>query len=149
MYFQALTEDEAELYISNLEGIFAKNILLHDKMMNLYLFCGPRDASITLGDLGKIIGATGELNLASAKLLEDKLGLKEGLITALGLINDYRCDIKTVLDNRLMDGTYSKIHFYPMVTTATTALSPEGLRQFLKHTGHTPVVIDVSKGKLL
>ena len=146
--FQALTEGEAQLVVSTLEGTFAKNLFFQDKQNQLFLFCTAHDTSITFKDLAKLSGASGQLRLASAHLILEKLGLQEGVATIFGLINDHLHDVKPVLDKRFFDGTFSKIHFHPMVRSALTAISPDGLKKFLEHTGHQPVMVDVAREPL-
>ena len=124
--------------------MFAKNLFLTDKKKRLYLFCAPHDADISLGDLAKLVGAPGGLRLAAPDVLEEKLGLTQGAVTVFGLINDQFHDVKLIMDNRLLDGTYSRILFHPMINSATTAISPAGLKSFLAQTGHEPAIIDIS-----
>lgn len=123
--------------------MFAKNLFLWDKKKQLYLFSAPHDVDITLDNLARFVGASGGLRLADTEVLQQKLGVNKGTVTLFGLVNDRSHDVKLILDIRLMDGTYSKVLFHPMVNSATTAISPEGLRTFLKHTGHVPMVINI------
>ena len=122
--------------------MFTKNLFLRDSDWQLYLFCAAHDATITLHDLAKLVGAPGGFKLVGASLIERKLGLKHGVVTVFGLINDQFHDVKLILDSTLVDGTYSKVMFHPMVNCATTALSPDGLNSFLDHTGHVPMLIE-------
>ena len=137
--------EQALPHLTSLEGKFAKNLFLRDKKKRLYLFCAAHDAKITLSDLAKRVGASGGLRLADETILQQKLGLTQGSVTVFGLINDQEHDVKLILDKSLIDGTYSRVLFHPMVNSATTAISPRDLKLFLQHTGHTPVLIDKLK----
>ena len=144
LYFQVFTVEQALPHLRNFEGMFAKNLFLRDKKKGLYLFCAPHDADISLTDLARLVGAPGGLRLAAPEVLEEKLGLTQGAVTVFGLINDQYHDVKLILDHRLIDGTYPRILFHPMINSATTAISPNGLKTFLAQTGHTPVQVDIS-----
>ena len=144
LYFQVFTVEQALPHLTHFEGMFAKNLFLRDKKKRLYLFCAPHDADISLTDLARLVGAPGGLRLAAAEVLEEKLGLTQGAVTVFGLINDQYHDVKLILDHRLIDGTYPRILFHPMINSATTAISPNGLKTFLAQTGHTPVQVDIS-----
>ncbi|XP_033740907.1 prolyl-tRNA synthetase associated domain-containing protein 1-like [Pecten maximus] len=142
---EVFTVEQALPYISHLEGVFAKNLFLRSKKKKLYLFCAPHDADIKLNDLAKLSGASGGLRFADESVLEEKLGLTQGSVTLFGLINDQAKEVTLVLDRRLLDGTYTKIYFHPMVNTASIAVSPAGIQTFLQHTGHRPLIVDVEK----
>ena len=137
--------EQALPHLTSLEGKFAKNLFLRDKKKRLYLFCAAHDAKITLNDLAKRVGASGGLRLADETILQQKLGLTQGSVTVFGLINDQEHDVKLILDKSLIDGTYSRVLFHPMINSATTAISHRDLKLFLQHTGHTPVLIDKLK----
>lgn len=140
---EVFTVEQALPHLTNIEGMFAKNLFLRDKKRKLYLFCAPHDAVIRFNDLARPVGAAGGLRLADADVLEEKLGLKQGAVTIFGLVNDQFNDVQLILDRSLINGTYSKLLFHPMVNSATMSISPDGLREFLKHTGHEPVLIDI------
>ena len=124
--------------------MFVKNLFLRDKQKRLYLFCAAHDADISLADLARLVGAPGGLRLATPEVLEEKLGLTQGSVTVFGLINDQYHDVKLIMDHRLVDGTYPRILFHPMINSATTAISSEGLKSFLAQTGHVPIRVDIS-----
>ncbi|XP_060071968.1 prolyl-tRNA synthetase associated domain-containing protein 1-like [Ylistrum balloti] len=142
---EVFTVEEALPHVSHLEGMFAKNLFLRSKKKKLYLFCAPHDADIKLNDLAKLSGASGGLRFADESVLEEKLGLTQGSVTLFGLINDHAKDVTLVLDRQLLDGSYTKIYFHPMVNSASTAISSAGIQAFLQHTGHEPLIVDVAK----
>ncbi|XP_069110085.1 prolyl-tRNA synthetase associated domain-containing protein 1-like [Argopecten irradians] len=142
---EVFTVEEALPHISQHEGMFAKNLFLRSKKKKLYLFCAPHDADVKLNDLAKMVAASGGLRFADESVLEEKLGLTQGSVTLFGLINDCAGDVTLVLDRRLVDGSYNKIFFHPMVNSASSAISPAGIQTFLQHTGHQPLLVDVDK----
>ena len=88
---------------------------------------------------------SGGFRFADEVMLQQKLGLKQGAVTVFGLINDQYHDVKLILDKSLINGTYSKVLFHPLVNSATSAITPGGLKKFLAHTGHKPILIDISR----
>lgn len=131
-------------HLENTEGKFAKNLFLKDKKKRLYLFCAPHDADIKLNDLAKLVGATGGLRFADASILEEKLGIQEGSVSVFGIINDTENEVKLVLDKRLLDETYTKLGFHPMVNSATTSISPCDLKTFIDKTNHEPLIVTIN-----
>lgn len=141
---QVFTVEQALPYLEKREGKFAKNLFLKDKKKRLYLFCAPHDAEIKLNDLAKLVGATGGLRFADSSVLEEKLGIQQGSVSVFGIINDTENEVKLVLDQHLLDQTYSKIWFHPMVNSATTSISPTDLKTFIDHTNHEALIVDLS-----
>lgn len=142
---QVFTVEQALPHLENTEGKFAKNLFLKDKKKRLYLFCAPHDADIKLNDLAKLVGATGGLRFADASILEEKLGIQEGSVSVFGIINDTENEVKLVLDQRLLDETYTKLGFHPMVNSATTSISPYDLKIFIDKTNHEPLIVTINK----
>ncbi|OWF45517.1 prolyl-tRNA synthetase associated domain-containing protein 1-like [Mizuhopecten yessoensis] len=140
---EVFTVEQALPHISHLEGMFAKNLFLRSKKKTLYLFCAPHNADIKLNDLAKLCGVSGGLRFADECVLVEKLGLRQGAVTLFGLINDQAKDVTLVLDRRVLDGTFTKIYFHPMVNSASTAISPAGIQAFLEQTGHQPLIVDL------
>jgi Ala-tRNA(Pro) deacylase len=51
-------------------------------------------------------------------------------------MNDKECRVTVVLDAALM--SHETLNFHPLVNTATTTISRDGLLKFLTATGHAP-----------
>ena len=68
------------------------------------------------------------------------LGVSPGSVTAFGLINDREHRVRFVLDRNLAEAEF--VNFHPLTNTATTTVSGEGFRQFLKAVGVTPLIVD-------
>jgi len=130
--------ESAELKAS-IPGLHTKNLFLKDKAGALWLICAEAHATIDLKALGKMLGASSRLSFASAETLFDRLGVTPGSVTLFALMNDRERAVRLVLDARLLQG--SRVNFHPLSNDATTGVSPEGLRAFLRHTGHQPLVL--------
>ena len=70
------------------------------------------------------------------------LGVTPGSVTPFSAINDTVRRVTVVLDAAMM--THPVLNFHPLVNTATTTISREGLVRFLEATGHPPRIRAVS-----
>jgi Ala-tRNA(Pro) deacylase len=85
------------------------------------------------------IGASGRVSFGSADLLREVLGVEPGSVTPFAVVNDRAGRVAVVLDARLMANDL--VNFHPLVNTATTTVSREGLVAFLRATGHEPRIM--------
>ena len=67
-------------------------------------------------------------------------GVTPGSVTLFALINDKARRVRLVLDQALLQP--EPINFHPLTNTATTAISQEGLRQFLRALDIRAQVVD-------
>ena len=70
----------------------------------------------------------------------EALGVRPGSVTALALVNDPDRRVTFVADAALLEA--DPVNFHPLGNDATTALSREGFRAFLRALGREPVVVD-------
>ncbi len=61
-------------------------------------------------------------------------------MTLFALINDPGHRVKLVLDKALYD--HATVNFHPLVNTATTAVSLDGMAVFLAALGIRPLIVD-------
>src|SRR5262249_19879225 len=107
-----------------------------------YLVVAPEDAAIELRSLHRLLGASGRFSFGSAELMQEVLGVPPGSVTPFAAINDKERRGRIVLDAALM--AHEALNFHPLVNTATTTISRDGLLKFLAATGHTPRIEDLS-----
>jgi len=136
------TVEEARELRGAISGGHTKNLFLRDKKGALYLLVAPEEAAIELRSLHRVLGASGRFSFGSAELLQETLGVAPGAVTPFAVINDKEARVKLVIDAALM--TYDMLNFHPLVNTATTSISREGLLKFLAATGHAPGIEPVS-----
>jgi Ala-tRNA(Pro) deacylase len=72
--------------------------------------------------------------------LYDALGVRPGSVSLFALINDEARAVRLVLDQALL--RTDPINFHPLVNTATTAISREGLFRFLEVLDIEPLIVD-------
>jgi Ala-tRNA(Pro) deacylase len=130
------TVEEARELRGAIAGGHTKNLFLRDKKGAAYLVVAPEDAAIELRSLHRLLGASGRFSFGSAELMHEVLGVLPGAVTPFAAINDRECRVSVVLDAALM--AHEMLNFHPLVNTATTSISRDGLLKFLAATGHPP-----------
>lgn len=130
---------EGEAIKARLPGGHSKNLFLKDAKGQLWLICALDVTRIDLKALPAAIGSA-RLSFGSPERLHDALGVRPGSVTVFALINDRTHAVRLVLDQALLD--CDPINFHPLVNTATTAISREGLFAFLKALDIQPLIVD-------
>jgi len=131
-----VTVEEARDLRGAIAGGHTKNLFLRDKKGAAYLVVAPEDATIELRSLHRLLGASGRFSFGSAELVQEVLGVLPGSVTPFAAINDKDRRVNVVLDAALMK--HEALNFHPLVNTATTTISRDGLLKFLAATGHAP-----------
>lgn len=133
-------EEGLELKAS-MPGAHTKNLFLKDKKDRLWLVSARQDTTVDLKRLPRAIGSD-RLSFGREELLWDRLGVRPGSVTALGLINDAERQVTFVLDRALWDAEI--VNFHPLTNAATTALTQADFREFLRRLDRRPIVVDFS-----
>ena len=81
------------------------------------------------------------LSMASRERLQKYLRVTPGAVTLLALINDPDQKVEVLIDRELWES--QKIQAHPLVNTATVIMATSDMEKFIKHTGHTFILIDV------
>jgi Ala-tRNA(Pro) deacylase len=89
-----------------------------------------------------VLGASGRFSFGSAELMQETLGVAPGSVTPFAVINDKEARVTLVIDAALM--MHDMLNFHPLVNTATTSISREGLLKLLTATGHAPRIEPLS-----
>ena len=133
------TVEEALEYWADLEGVHTKNLMLKGAKGGLWLVCVPTDRRLDLKALAAHLGAK-KFSFASAETLDQALGVAQGSVSPLALINDANNAVQLVLAADMLQRP--RITFHPLTNTATVSLtSPEFLR-VLDALGHKPEIVD-------
>jgi len=138
---EVFTVEEMMPHVEHLPGVHCKNLFMKDKKKKLWLLSCRHDAAVNLGDLAKKVGAPGGLRFADESILFEKLGVKQGCVTAFALINDTSGDVKFIIDEVLLNDSSERVFFHPMSNAASTGITPADLKKFLEGIGHeyTPI----------
>ncbi len=136
------TVEEARALRGQVPGGHTKNLFLRDKKGALFLVVAPEYAAIELKSLHRLLGASGRFSFGSADLMRETLGVEPGSVTPFAMINDNDAKVAVILDAAMM--AHDLLNFHPLVNTATTTVSREGLLKFLEATGHRPRIEAIS-----
>jgi Ala-tRNA(Pro) deacylase len=136
------TVEEARARRGQTTGGHTKNLFLRDKKGAVFLVVAPEDGAIELKSLHRLLGASGRFSFGSAELMRETLGVEPGSVTPFAVINDKGGRVTVILDAAMM--AHAVLNFHPLVNTATTTISREGLLKFLEATRHPPRIEAVS-----
>jgi Ala-tRNA(Pro) deacylase len=131
-------EDGAEIKRA-MPGGHTKNLFLKDAKGQLWLISALGETKIDLKSLPATIGSA-KLSFASESRLLEALGVRPGSVTAFALINDPEHRVRFVLDKALLE--HETVNFHPLSNDATTAVSRQGLLDFLAALDVEPLMVD-------
>jgi len=131
-------EEGAEIKAA-MPGGHTKNLFLKDAKGQLWLISALGETKIDLKTLPAVIGSA-RLSFGSEERLLEALGVRPGSVTAFALINDPEHRVRFVLDRALLD--HEVVNFHPLSNDATTAISRQGLMDFLAAIGVDPQMVD-------
>ena len=132
------TVEEAKALRGRLPGAHSKNLFLKDKKNCFWLVVTLEDKTIDLKVLRKTIGAA-PLSFGKTNALVEKLGVEPGSVTPFSIINDKKQLVKVVFDKDFL--SFDPLNFHPLVNTATTQISKDGLLTFVNDCGHKPIIL--------
>ena len=113
---------------ARLAGGHAKTLLLRDRR-DLFLLVALGAVRVDLKGVARALGTDGRLSFADADTLMATLGLTPGSVTPFALMHEGAGAVRTVvLDTGLL--AHDPVWFHPLRNTASTAVSPDGLRAF-------------------
>lgn len=135
------TVAQSQALRGDIPGGHTKNLLLKDKKGALFLLVALEDTPVDMKSLHKLLGCA-RLSFASADLLMEVLGVPAGSVTPFALINDPRQRVSVLLDKAMM--AQDPLNFHPLTNEATTSISRDGLRAFIRACGHEPRIIDLA-----
>lgn len=137
------TVEESRALHESMPGMHSKNLFFKDAGDRLWLLTAEADRRIDLKTLHTRIGAK-RLSFGKPDLLLATLGVTPGSVTPFALINDRAHRVTFVLDAAMLLADY--VNFHPLENTATTRVTPEGFKSFLRSTGHALATVDLDGG---
>lgn len=132
---------------AGLNARHCKNLFLTNRSGNRFcLLLMDADKPYRTSDVSKKLGLP-RLSFASAEQLFEVMGLTQGSVTILGLVNDcakrYYAEgkLKIAVDSELL--TREKLCVHPNINTASLVISSKDLIRFLEYYGFEYTVTDV------
>jgi Ala-tRNA(Pro) deacylase len=137
----AFTVEQGNAVWGDIPGVHCKNLFLKDAKSRLWLVVAPAEARVNLKTLAGKIGSA-RLSFGSPSLLAEVLGIQPGSVTPFALVNDPGHRVTVVLDSWMM--AQPLLNYHPLTNEATTTISNEDFRRFLRHCGHEVLIVPVS-----
>ena len=130
--------EEVEKLGIDKHGLSVKNLFLRDaKGRKHFLIVLHKDKQANLSELSKKLDST-SLSFASAERMMRYLGLRQGEVSPLGVLNDAEAQVVIVLDKDITGNP--KIGVHPNDNTATVWLFYDDLYRFIKSNGNQIIV---------
>jgi Ala-tRNA(Pro) deacylase len=127
----------------SIPGLHCRNLFLCDKKKTMYLVVAANETAVDLKVLETQIGSA-RLSFGSPDRLWQYLGIYPGAVCPFAAVNDRNHDVTVILDAHMMKA--ETVCYHPLDNAQTVGLSPEGLLKFFAHTGHKPIILDLSAG---
>lgn len=122
------------------KGGVCKNLFLRDaKGKNHYLIVVPEEVKVDLRALAGKIGST-KLSFGSAERLMKYLGVEQGCVSPLGVLNNEDNTVVVVFDKSLAGKT---VGVHPNDNTATIWLKFDDLRKIVEGAGNKVLMVQV------
>ena len=133
------TVEEALQYWAKIEGVHTKNLMLKGAKGGLWLVCVPTDRRLDLKALANHVGAK-KFSFASNELLDQALGVAQGSVSPLALINDADNAVQLVVAADML--AQPRITMHPLTNMATVSLTSAEFLQVLEALGHKAEIVD-------
>lgn len=134
------TVEQSSALKKDIPGVHCRNLYLRDKKKKNFLVVAANETEVDMKTLQEKLGC-GRLSFGSADRLWEFLGIRPGSVCPFTLINDTEHHVQLVLDEQMMKGGI--VNYHPLDNTMTIGLTPHDLLKFFKHTGHTPIILDL------
>jgi len=127
------TTEVADEYIKGKIGVRTKSLFLTDnKKHHFYLVLMDDDKRLDMNRFAEIVGEK-HVKFASEASLMEKLGLKPGVVSIFGLMNNKAKDVQVYFEKDIVGD--EPLTFHPNDNTKTIFVAMTGLEKFLKDLG--------------
>jgi len=135
------TVEEGLEFEKDIPGTHCRNLYLRDKKKRNFLLTAANETEIDLKKLAELLGSA-RLSFGSAERLWQFLGIQPGSVCPFCAINDSDHQVQIVLDKAAMGS--ERINVHPLDNAMTAGITPADLLKFFRHTGHDPLVLDLT-----
>lgn len=133
-------EDMEKAGITKMGDVFKNLFLRNAKGDKHYLVCVKEDAPVDLAKLAIRLGST-KLSFGSAERLDKYLGVTQGSVSPLGILNDESKSVIVAFEQDFMGK--EKIGVHPNENTATCFLSFKDLKKIIEDHGNKFMCIKI------
>ena len=137
----ALTTEQADSFIEEIEGIRTKTMFLTNKKKTAYYLLIMDDQKRLDMDLLKELIGANRVRMASPESLFEKMSLPAGVVSPFGLLNNAEKDIHVYFDKEIM--SEKRMSFHPNTNEKTLFLDTVDLLRFLEAIGYESHIIEL------
>eukprot|EP00752_Nemacystus_decipiens_P005650 g5113.t1 len=143
----AMTVQEQAKALGSITGEKTKNLFLKDKKAGLFLVTVRHDRPTDMKTLAKLLGLPGKVTLrfADGPTLDSVLGVVQGAVSPLAVVNDTEGKATLAMDKGLIDA--DEVLSHPLRNDRSIRLKSADLVKFVTACGHEPKVLDFSAVK--
>ncbi|HFI0468180.1 TPA: prolyl-tRNA synthetase associated domain-containing protein [Streptococcus suis] len=135
----ALTTEEADRYIEDLEGVRTKSMFLTNKKKTaFYLLIMDDNKQLDMDLFRDLVGAN-RIRMASSDSLKQKMNLPSGVVSVFGLLHNVDKDVQVYFDKEIL--TEPILTFHPNVNTKTIFVKTEDVLRFVEKAGFSVNIV--------
>ena len=137
----AYTTEEADKYIEGYDGVRTKTMFICNKKKTNYYMIIMDDSKILDMNKFKEIVSEKQMKMASEESLKEKLGIKPGMVSPFGLLNNDEKDVKIYMDKEII--TEEIMTFHPNDNTKTLFITTKDLFKYFENIGYKLNIIEL------
>ena len=137
----AYTTEEADKYIEGHDGVRTKTMFIcNKKKTNYYMIIMDDSKRLDINKFKEIVSEK-QMKMASEESLKEKLGIKPGMVSPFGLLNNDEKDVKIYMDKEII--TEEIMTFHPNDNTKTLFITTNDLFKYLENIGYELNIIEL------
>ena len=137
----AYTTEEADKYIEGHDGVRTKTMFIcNKKKTNYYMIIMDDSKRLDMNKFKEIVSEK-QMKMASEESLKEKLGIKPGMVSPFGLLNNDEKDVKIYMDKEII--TEEIMTFHPNDNTKTLFITTKDLFKYLENIGYELNIIEI------
>lgn len=137
----AYTTEEADKYIEGHDGVRTKTMFIcNKKKTNYYMIIMDDSKRLDMNKFKEIVSEK-QMKMASEEALKEKLGIKPGMVSPFGLLNNDEKDVKIYMDKEII--TEEIMTFHPNDNTRTLFITTKGLFKYFENIGYEINIIEL------
>ena len=136
----AYTTEEADKYIEGYDGVRTKTMFICNKKKNYYMIMMDDSKRLDMNKFKEIVSEK-QMKMASEESLKEKLGVKPGMVSPFGLLNNDEKDVKIYMDKEII--TEEIMTFHPNDNTKTLFITTKDLFKYLENIRYEINIIEL------
>lgn len=137
----AYTTEEADKYIEGHDGVRTKTMFIcNKKKTNYYMIIMDDSKRLDMNKFKEIVSEK-QMKMASEEALKEKLGIKPGMVSPFGLLNNDEKDVKIYMDKEIIKEEI--MTFHPNDNTKTLFITTKDLFKYFENIGYELNIIEL------